>query len=846
MSRSSHNGAICSFGLLLLAGVLLSAPLAHAAFRGVSPHPLADSRPQVPSVRLPQRTSTTENRAPSGAPLVSAIGPSSGEEGGEAGGRAEADPLVSNGLGSPTCASSLAVGLDAEARRNCETSGFLAAAAPTGNYGLDVHIDTGIVPVGGSELMTIVQDLFVTPVWMGFVWLIHTLVVMLEWCFGLDLLEGARGGLGSGLARAEESFTVPLLALALSIAGVSAAQKGLLRRRIGEALGDTLLALVMIGGGLWLIADPSGTVGALSRWSDEAALGTLAVSSGTPGSPAAALGSHLGGLFADGVEAPWCYLEFGNVSWCRDPRSLDQPLKEAGQRIAAAELREAHCNPTGRACEAGESSRLSDSARLLREARTNGALFLALPPNGPARNSINESGSLLRALCGASDATNCTAPTSAEAEFRTQTGTWPRVAGLLLIAVGLVGMLLLFGHIGLRLLLAATLSLFLLLLVPGVVLAPALGERGRELFRRWATRLFGAIVAKVVYAFLLGAAFAVTSVVEDLNGLGWWAQWLLAGAFWWGAFLKRHELLAIPPAVGALDGRVAANRHSELRQTIRSARSARESIRRRVEKRAIRLAQEVAAPGAPPGLPAGSRLSPRHPPALDPQVKRMLSVERRAEGTLVRAARQDIAARAPRIARLNREHSAAVSAGDSRRAASLEARRSTLIGATAKDEPFLRNVRDSTQEQTRLAATARLLDEQAALPPARERPSRSDRRDYGALAGLANLGRAEYERLDPRTQRVARLQIDRELAARASVKRDAGAHTRSGDRDATQARPTPHASIARRRSRPPETSRPVVPRARRDLRREAEESEVMRDAREVEAGRKRQLGLGRP
>ena len=121
--------------------------------------------------------------------------------------------------------------------------------------------------------------------------------------------------------------------------------------------------------------------------------------------------------------------------------------------------------------------RLLNSARLLQGARSNGDEFLALPPNGPDRNSINDSGSLLRALCRSSDATACTGPSAAEAEFRTNAGTWPRVGGLLLIAIGLqTGMLLLLGYIGLRLLLAAIFSMFYLLLHAGHRAAPGFGR----------------------------------------------------------------------------------------------------------------------------------------------------------------------------------------------------------------------------------------------------------------------------------------------------------------------------------------------------------------------------------
>src|SRR5258708_18806843 len=102
-------------------------------------------------------------------------------------------------------------------------------------------------------------------------------------------------------------------------------------------------------------------------------------------------------------------------------------------------------------------------------------------------------------------------------------------------------------------------SLVYLLLVPGIVLVPALGERGRALFRAWIARLFGAVLSKLLFAFLLGVLLAVTSVVERLNGLGWWAQWLLLSALWWATFLPRHQLLAMPPP-GLGDARRGSHR----------------------------------------------------------------------------------------------------------------------------------------------------------------------------------------------------------------------------------------------------------------------------------------------
>ena len=107
-------------------------------------------------------------------------------------------------------------------------------------------------------------------------------------------------------------------------------------------------------------------------------------------------------------------------------------------------------------------------------------------------------------------ATECRGPAAAEAEFRTQGATTPRIAGLLLIAIGAAGDDLLLGFIALHLLGAEILSLFYLLLAPAAVLAPALGDGGRTAFRTWGTRLVGAVCSKLVFSFLLGVVLLMT------------------------------------------------------------------------------------------------------------------------------------------------------------------------------------------------------------------------------------------------------------------------------------------------------------------------------------------------
>ncbi len=80
--------------------------------------------------------------------------------------------------------------------------------------------------------------------------------------------------------------------------------------------------------------------------------------------------------------------------------------------------------------------------------------------------------------------------------------------GLVFIWAGVLGMLLLLGFIAMHLLGAAIASLLYLLLAPAAVLAPALGDGGRAAFRGWATRLLGAVMAKLIYSFVLGVILA--------------------------------------------------------------------------------------------------------------------------------------------------------------------------------------------------------------------------------------------------------------------------------------------------------------------------------------------------
>jgi hypothetical protein len=828
----------------------------------IAPH--ADSEPST-------RARATNDRSPAASPLISATTPDEADGGDEpgAGGSpaAEADPLVSNGLASPLCAAAVSgAALSPASKRDCETSGFVAAAAPTGNFGIDVHIDTGLLPFSSGGLLTIVQGLVVTPVWMALVWTVHALVVMLEWCFTIDLLDSGSVGVGiaRGLRQMQAAFTVPWLASVLAVGAVLCAYNGLVRRRVAESLGHALLALAMMAGGSWVMLDPSGTIGALGGWANQASLGTLAVTArGTPVGADRALADGMGAVFASVIEVPWCYLEFGDVGWCRNPARLDARLHAAALGIASTELAGIGCDSRGvlRTCASAgstEAKALERSARLLRAARTNGAIFLALPANGPERNAINDSRSLLRAICASSDATACHGATAAQAEFRTNHGTWPRVAGLLLIVGGVLGMLLLLGFVALRLLTSAVFSLLYLMLAPAVVLAPALGDGGRALFRRWVARLLGAIVSKLLFSFLLGTILATLGILANLEALGWWTQWLLMSAFWWAAFAQRHQALQL--ATGGQDhwGATRGGGSAAMRR-FNEARDARRRTLERVQGAKRRRASKPA-PEPGDGVP-GSPSRPRH-----------LGMGVRADGAFTAAAgggssgpRRALPQDAERsgavqahLDHLGSERTRALAAGNTQRAARLSERAARIDaaaevkssgGSTRSGDEQLRgssgggagkgatgsgidSVPRTSASRERLS---RFLDAQSALAAGGGARIGAQARNYSALAGLAGYGRREYERLDPHEARAARLRIDRELELRRERTLTGRGQSLARDvRPVANERQSP-TGVRRRTGGTSPSDRPHQP-----------ESTLMRDARAVAARRKRQLGEGSP
>lgn len=882
LSKRAAAVALAVFAALLTAVVAPGARAAsshHSAAR--SKAPAAHSTP-----------ASAPARAPSGPPLSSggtvALSPEA--EASASASPSGGDSLVDNGLGSPLCDGRAGVELSSASERNCRNSGFEAAQAPTGDYAFDVHINTGVTN-WGNYLSASVQDAAQWG-WMLLVAIVHGVIVMLEWCYTVDLLESsAMRGVTSGLRETQATFTQPWLVLALAVAAVLAAYHGIVRRQVAETLGQVVLMGVMMLGGFWVIINPLGTVGALGAWASEASLGTLgAVASGTPDRPERTLADNMGSVFNAAIGGPWCYLEFGKVRWCSDPTQLDSRLHTAALQIAAK-----------RQAKIG-----SDSAEMLRSARTNGELFLALPANEAARNSINESGSLFNVLCGGSEEP-CQGPTAKQAEFRTQRGTAARVIGLFLIWIGVLGMVLLLGHIALYLLGAAIASLFLLLLAPGAVIAPALGDGGRAVFKRWAARLLGAVSAKLIYSFLLGVVLLMQRTLLSLSVFGWWAQWLLVSAMWWGLFLKRKQVLGFahgtqPGSRGhGIGGLRLASRLMAARELGRVGGMVRRKLsppppnaekRQQIATAARERAKALEDKQVGTSLEHDYREAQarvQNAPAIhasigakQTQLADMQSEHAAAQAKAEEASRARKAALTDRkvYSSLDRKRAAArfddEEKSERQRVATLKAGMDRLQGEIAGEQNSLTAARQTVDDGDRTKRVsgrvysseqreqrAKFLDAQAALPDGGRAGPDGKQRNYAGMASLVGYSRREFEGLDAGRQQAARLEIDRELALRKEVNATAkdvavgsgGALKPSEQRKTDEqydrtleqrVRDGGHELPSSVRPKPsagdPRLTDPRDPRAHARLRRE---SRVVRSAREVAERRKRQLGRDR-
>ncbi|MGH9173992.1 MAG: hypothetical protein ACRD1H_06525, partial [Vicinamibacterales bacterium] len=221
-----------------------------------------------------------------------------------------ADPFGALGARSPFCSRAR---IGARAADACRTSGSIAHPYPLSSYGIDVRIGFSLTKVE-NNLLGALQNVAAL-VWMGLVYLLKGVLLLLEWAFSLDLLGDAMPGAKRALKTLHERVLgEPWFLAAISIAGLWGIWRGLVQRRTVQTLGGLAATVLLMVAALVVIANPTGTVGYASRLANEGSLGLLsAASTGRVKEPGQSLSDSMRRLYDSLVLAPWCALEFGDV-----------------------------------------------------------------------------------------------------------------------------------------------------------------------------------------------------------------------------------------------------------------------------------------------------------------------------------------------------------------------------------------------------------------------------------------------------------------------------------------------------------------------------------------------------
>jgi hypothetical protein len=464
-------------------------------------------------------------------------------------------PDVTEQLGGSDPLCSHPSGLSGSALANCRASGSPQSAFPPGNYTPDTHIDTGLTDPG-NDIDSAIQNV-IGLVFGLFVTVISAALLAVSLAFGFDLFGSDHGQqIPHALSSMEHIFTLPWLPVAFAIGAIVGIARWWGQRQEARAIGHWTLMITCAALGLLITSDPQGTAGWLDSFADQFGMAALAgASDRNPAMPAGSYADATAGMWQQMVETPWCAVEFGDTRWCMSPldKQTEQWRSGLQAHISSADsnsdpvsgtvtttVAQACANasaqpnaPAGSPCLASQQEALR-----LKNARTNGELWLAFPSGDDARNGKNDSWTLYHHLL---------ASFPALAQIRGTGGVVDRLGIVVLSAVGMVFFLLLLVYIAANLLLASLFFVVLLLLAPVMLLFPAFGEAGRHAFWRWLGYAGGALLAKLIYALYLGVLVFASAVVGGIGvqAGGWLLEWILFAALWGLAFAYRGRMLAL-------------------------------------------------------------------------------------------------------------------------------------------------------------------------------------------------------------------------------------------------------------------------------------------------------------
>jgi hypothetical protein len=445
--------------------------------------------------------------------------------------KGQVDPVAGLGIRNPVC-DQLGQIRQRATRLSCEANGSPESSYPTTNYGFDVFIETGVThPVGSftAAFVTILNG-----IWLGLIFVLKLTLELLGLAFGLNpFSEGqAMGRISASVGRVYDQVTDPWLTTLVVCGGIWLAYRGLLQRNLAGGVGGTMAAVAMIVVGLWVVHHPRDSVGRLAGLSNEVALGTIsAPRSGSVNRPVGSYAEAMSDTWARLVEVPFAGLNFSDVGWALSP-----PPPEAIKRADAF-----FCD------DVGALAMLSTYVRLGSERAVKQCAGFARKRYGRPRRVIDL---YLRSSPGSPSRAMLWDYFDGEEDYRAKVaaqggdGALTRLSMLALFAIGLLGAILLLAWLSIRLFTQAAIAFVLLLAAPFALFFPLLGDGGRRAFKTWGLTLFGALVAKVIYAAFLSIVLLGISILGRLEGAAGSATgFLLSSAFCWSIFLKRAELI---------------------------------------------------------------------------------------------------------------------------------------------------------------------------------------------------------------------------------------------------------------------------------------------------------------
>ena len=375
-----------------------------------------------------------------------------------------------------------------DARTNCQRSGSAATEYPTHNYGFDINVSGVKKPIANA------LHNFAEMFWLMLLYLFKGVVVLLDTAMGVNPLDRASATqMKQSLGVGGLSISLGWWSLGLAVLAAWMVWRGLVQRKVGQAFAGAGLSVVMMIFAAALILDPAGTAGKVAQGSNEAATEMFAAFTGAPGGGQAAVGNRQKALFEMVAVPAWCALEFGNVQWCREG---DVPKDTPGAK----------------------------------RAKTPKDVFLQYPQGADERENVykawrDNDGSLEQEAV----------------QIQRAGGVGTRYATLGLIVFGMLGAIIFFGALTLRLVAYAVMFMVLLLFAPFMFVVACFGDAGRQAFLAWGRRLLGALVGKVIFAAVLAVTIMASDAFSKIFDESFLLTWFLLGTLWWTMIVKHDD-----------------------------------------------------------------------------------------------------------------------------------------------------------------------------------------------------------------------------------------------------------------------------------------------------------------